>query len=70
MIRTRERDNNTTKEQKRKKIDTRMVVAVIQRLVLTQRLQLHKLIVIASFRQKLIMCAELAHFALLEEVAV
>ena len=47
-----------------------MVVAVIRRLTLTQRLQVHVLIVIASFRQKLIVCAGLAHFALLDEVSV
>ena len=43
---------------------------VIHQLVLTQCLQLHELIVIASFCQKLIVCSRLAHFALLDEVAV
>ena len=47
-----------------------MVIAVINRLASTQRLQLHEFIVIASFRQKLIVCARLAHFAFLDEVAM
>jgi hypothetical protein len=48
------------------KIDARIVVAVIHQLAPTQRLQLHELIAIALFRQKLIVRAGLAH---LDEVA-
>ena len=70
-IRTRERDNNINNTLKKGKIDhERMVIAVINRSASTQRLQLHEFIVIASFRQKLIVCARLAHFALLDEVTM
>jgi hypothetical protein len=51
--------------------NARKFVTVIHNLIaLAQRLELHKLIVIASLRQKLVVCARLAHFALLDEVAV
>ena len=68
MVYNRERDNNI--QTKNKKILASMVVTDIHRLAFTQRLQLHELVIIASFRQKLIMCARLAHFAFLDEVAV
>jgi len=42
----------------------------IHLIALAQRLQLYELVVIASFLQKVVVCARLAHFALLDEVAV